>query len=38
MPRVDAGLLTIKRRKPPLLPMSLAHSYAEFVRQYWPFE
>ena len=37
-PRVDAGLLTIVRRSPALLPPSMARSYAQFVRQNWPFE
>jgi hypothetical protein len=35
---VDAGLLTIVRRSPALLPPSMARSYAQFVRQNWPFE
>jgi 23S rRNA (adenine-N6)-dimethyltransferase len=38
IPRVDAGLLTITRRNPPLLPPSMARSYAHFVRQHWPFD
>jgi 23S rRNA (adenine-N6)-dimethyltransferase len=38
VPRVDAGLLTILRRSPALLPRMMARSYAQFVRQNWPFE
>ena len=37
IPRVDAGLLTIARRDPPLLPPSRARPYAAFVRERWPF-
>ena len=37
VPRVDAGLLTITRRHPPLLPVAMARSYADFVRREWPF-
>jgi 23S rRNA (adenine-N6)-dimethyltransferase len=37
IPRVDAALLTITRRKPPVLPISMVRSYAAFVRQNWPF-
>jgi 23S rRNA (adenine-N6)-dimethyltransferase len=38
VPRVDAGLLTIMRRDPPLLPASMARPYSRFVRQQWPFQ
>jgi len=37
IPRVDAALLTVTRREPPLLPATMARSYAQFVRQHWPF-
>jgi 23S rRNA (adenine-N6)-dimethyltransferase len=37
VPRVDAALLTISRRDPPVLPVSMAQPYADFVRQTWPF-
>ena len=37
VPRVDAAVLTIEPRTPPLLPMAMAHRYAEFVRTNWPF-
>ena len=37
VPRVDAGLLTITRRDPPLLPVAMARSYAAFVQREWPF-
>jgi 23S rRNA (adenine-N6)-dimethyltransferase len=36
IPRVDAALLTITRRDPPLLPTTMARPYAQFVRQHWP--
>jgi hypothetical protein len=35
--RVDAGLLVITRRDPPLLPIAVARSYADFVRREWSF-
>ena len=38
VPRVDAGLLTITRRDPPLLPVGMARAYADFVQRHWPFE
>jgi 23S rRNA (adenine-N6)-dimethyltransferase len=38
VPRVDAGLLAITRRDPPLLPVAMARSYADFVQREWPFE
>jgi 23S rRNA (adenine-N6)-dimethyltransferase len=38
VPRVDAGLLVITRRHPPLLPAEMARPYAEFVQREWPFE
>jgi 23S rRNA (adenine-N6)-dimethyltransferase len=37
MPRVDAGVLAITRREPPLLPVAMAPSYAAFLRGRWPF-
>jgi 23S rRNA (adenine-N6)-dimethyltransferase len=37
VPRVDGGLLTIRRRDPPLLLPSMARSYADFVQRNWPF-
>lgn len=37
IPRVDAAVLTIERRTPPLLPPAMARKYAEFVRGSWPF-
>jgi 23S rRNA (adenine-N6)-dimethyltransferase len=38
VPRVDAGLLSITRRDPPLLPVAMAHSYAAFIQREWPFD
>jgi 23S rRNA (adenine-N6)-dimethyltransferase len=38
VPRVDAGLLAITRRDPPLLPVAMARAYADFVQREWPFE
>ncbi len=37
MPRVDGGLLSIRRRDPPLLPEAMAAAYAAFVQRGWPF-
>lgn len=37
VPRVDAAVLTILRRDPPLLPTTMAVPYADFVRFHWPF-
>jgi 23S rRNA (adenine-N6)-dimethyltransferase len=37
VPRVDAGLLVIARRDPPLLPPAMARAYADFVQRQWPF-
>lgn len=37
VPRVDAGLLTITRRDPPLLPVAMARPFADFVQREWPF-
>lgn len=37
VPRVNAAVLTIQRRTPPLLPPDMARKYAEFVRGSWPF-
>jgi 23S rRNA (adenine-N6)-dimethyltransferase len=36
VPSVDAGVLVVTRREPPLLPRALAASYAAFVRAHWP--
>lgn len=36
-PRVDAAVLTIRRREPALLPERMAGAYARFVRAQWPF-
>jgi 23S rRNA (adenine-N6)-dimethyltransferase len=38
VPRVDAGVLRITRRDPPLLPAAMASSYAAFVQREWPFD
>jgi 23S rRNA (adenine-N6)-dimethyltransferase len=38
VPRTDAGILSIAKREPPLLPPAMANAYAQFVRQKWPFE
>lgn len=38
VPSVDAGLLTVTRRDPPLLPAAMARSYAAFVQREWPFD
>ncbi len=35
VPSVDAGLLTVTRRRPPLLPDQMAAAYATFVRRHW---
>lgn len=37
VPRVDAGLLTVTRRSPALLPPAMTRAYAQFVRARWPF-
>ncbi len=37
VPRVDAAVLRVTRRRPSLLPESLAPSYAAFIRSRWPF-
>lgn len=34
-PAVDAGLLRVTRRSPPLLPIRLAPAYGAFVRENW---
>lgn len=36
-PSVDAGVLTIERREPALLPEAMARDYARFLRERWPF-
>ncbi len=35
VPSVDAALLRVTRRVPPLLPQRLADDYADFVRSHW---
>jgi 23S rRNA (adenine-N6)-dimethyltransferase len=35
MPAVDAALLRVTRRTPPLLPSHLAATYGKFVREHW---
>ncbi len=37
VPRVDAAVLTVTRRDPPLLPPAMAEPFAGFVRESWPF-
>jgi 23S rRNA (adenine-N6)-dimethyltransferase len=37
VPRVDAAVLTVTRRGPPLLPPAMAEPFAGFVRERWPF-
>jgi 23S rRNA (adenine-N6)-dimethyltransferase len=37
IPRVDGAVLTITRRTPPVLPISMARPYADFVTRTWPF-
>jgi 23S rRNA (adenine-N6)-dimethyltransferase len=37
VPRVDAAVLVVTRRQPPLLPVTMAPDYASFVRAHWPF-
>ena len=37
VPRTDAGVLVVTRRRPTLLPPEMASDYARFVRAYWPF-
>jgi 23S rRNA (adenine-N6)-dimethyltransferase len=35
VPSIDAGVLRVMRRDPPLLPLRMAVPYASFVRRYW---
>lgn len=35
VPSVDAALLRISRREPPLLPVDMAFAYGDFVRRWW---
>ena len=35
VPSVDAAVLTVTRRNPPLLPLVLAAGYSEFVYEEW---
>jgi 23S rRNA (adenine-N6)-dimethyltransferase len=35
VPAVDAGVLRVTRRTPPLLPQHMASAYADFVRREW---
>lgn len=37
VPAVDGGVLTIRRRAVPLLPVSMAPPFARWVRASWPF-
>jgi 23S rRNA (adenine-N6)-dimethyltransferase len=37
VPKVDAAVLTVTRRDPPLLPPGMAGAYGDFVRAHWPF-
>ncbi len=36
VPGVDAGLLRVTRRDPPLLPLVMAGPFASFIRERWP--
>lgn len=36
IPRVDAGFLSVVRRREPLLPVAMAPAFAQFVRAHWP--
>jgi 23S rRNA (adenine-N6)-dimethyltransferase len=38
VPRVDAAVLVVTRRAPPLLPPAMAYAFARFVRGAWPFD
>lgn len=38
VPTVDAGVLVVTRREPPVLPVTMASAFAEFVRVRWPFD
>jgi 23S rRNA (adenine-N6)-dimethyltransferase len=35
VPRVDAAMLHVSRRRPPLLPVHMAPAYVDFVRRQW---
>jgi 23S rRNA (adenine-N6)-dimethyltransferase len=35
VPSIDAAVLRVIRRDPPLLPLRMAGAYASFVRRYW---
>ncbi|HEY1651372.1 MAG TPA: rRNA adenine N(6)-methyltransferase family protein [Acidimicrobiales bacterium] len=35
VPSVDAAVLTVTRRDPPILPLQMAGAYASFVRRQW---
>ncbi|MBI1188533.1 MAG: hypothetical protein GC206_14575 [Alphaproteobacteria bacterium] len=37
IPRVDGGVLTITKRRTPLLPLAMAPTYGRFLRESWPF-
>ena len=37
VPAVDAAVLTVTKREPPLLPPGMAEPFARFVRESWPF-
>jgi len=38
VPRVEAGVLIILKRDPPVLPETMARPYAAFVESHWPFD
>lgn len=38
VPKVDAGLLSITRRDPALLPVAMARAFTAFVQSEWPFD
>lgn len=37
VPKVDGGVLTVRRRVPPELPAKMAAPYSKFIEQNWPF-
>jgi 23S rRNA (adenine-N6)-dimethyltransferase len=37
IPQVDAAVLTVSRRNPPILPVSMAQRYVDFIGREWPF-
>ncbi|HEU4429228.1 MAG TPA: rRNA adenine N(6)-methyltransferase family protein [Myxococcota bacterium] len=38
IPRTDAGMIAVRRRVPPLLPVAMARAYDSFLRERWPFD